>query len=160
MIMRNDTMRTDYLPKVIRLVGKLQADTAISAIQNAPIDIERPLEVIIREEQKGRSLSANALMWAGPLNDIATQAWVHGRQYSALIWHEYFKEKFLPDFCDLAQVKEGYKKYEETPDGKRILIGSTQKLTKHGFNLYIESIYAYGADLGVRFSETDQAKEM
>ena len=153
-------MRTDYLPKVIRLVGKLQADTAISAIQNAPIDTERPLEVIIREEQKGRSLSANALMWAGPLNDIATQAWVHGRQYSALIWHEYFKEKFLPDFPDLTQVKEGYRKYEETPDGKRILIGSTQKLTKHGFSLYMEQIYAYGADLGVRFSETDQAKEM
>ena len=153
-------MRTDYLPKIIRLVGKLQADTAINAIQNAPIDIERPLEVIIREEQKGRSLSANALMWAGPLNDIASQAWVHGRQYSALIWHEYFKEKFLPDFPDLTQVKEGYRKYEETPDGKRILIGSTQKLTKHGFSLYMEQIYAYGADLGVRFSETDQAKEM
>jgi len=153
-------MRTDYLPKVIRLVGKLQADTAISAIQNAPIDTERPLEVIIREEQKGRSLSANALMWAGPLNDIASQAWVHGKQYSALIWHEYFKEKFLPDFPDPTQVKEGYRKYEETPDGRRVLIGSTQKLTKHGFSLYMEQIYAYGAELGVRFSETDQAQEV
>ena len=153
-------MRTEYLTKTIRLIGKLQIDTAINAIQNAPIDIERPLEVIIREEQKGRSLSANALMWAGPLNDIASQAWVHGKQYSALIWHEYFKEKFLPDFPDLTQVKEGYRKYEETPDGRRVLIGSTQKLTKHGFSLYMEQIYAYGADLGVRFSETDQAKEM
>ena len=153
-------MRTEYLTKTIRLIGKLQIDTAINAIQNAPIDSDKPLEVIIREEQKGRLLSANALMWAGPLNDIASQAWVHGRQYSALIWHEYFKEKFLPDFPDLTQVKEGYRKYEETPDGKRILIGSTQKLTKHGFSLYMEQIYAYGADLGVRFSETDQAKEM
>jgi len=153
-------MRTEYLTKTIRLVGKLQIDTAINAIQNAPIDLDKPLEVIIREEQKGRSLSANALMWAGPLNDIASQAWVHGRQYSALIWHEYFKEKFLPDFFDLTQVKEGYRKFEETPDGRRILIGSTQKLTKHGFSLYMEQIYAYGAELGVRFSETDQAKEM
>ena len=153
-------MRADYLPKVIRLVGKLQIDTAINAIQNAPIDLERPIEIIIREEQKGRSLSANALMWAGPLNDIATQAWVHGRQYSALIWHEYFKEKFLPDFPDSKQVKEGYKKYEETPDGRRVLIGSTNKLTKYGFNLYIENIYAYGADLGVRFSEANQAEEV
>jgi hypothetical protein len=160
MITRKDTMRADYLPKVIRLVGKLQADTAISAIQNAPIDIERPLEVIIREEQKGRSLSANALMWAGPLNDIATQAWVHGKQYSALIWHEYFKEKFLPELPDPKQVKEGYKKYEETPDGRRVLVGSTNKLTKHGFNLYIENIYAYGADLGVRFSEANQTEEV
>ena len=146
-------MRTEYLTKTIRLIGKLQIDTAINAIQNAPIDSDKPLEVIIREEQKGRSLSANALMWAGPLNDIANQAWVHGRQYSALIWHEYFKEKFLPDFPDLTQVKEGYRKYEETPDGKRILIGSTQKLTKHGFSLYMEQIYAYGAELGVRFTE-------
>ena len=153
-------MRADYLPKIIRLVGKLQADTAITAIQNAPIDLERPIEVIIREEQKGRSLSANALMWAGPLNDIANQAWVHGRQYSALIWHEYFKEKFLPDFPDPKQVKEGYRKYEETPDGRRVLVGSTNKLTKYGFNLYIENIYAYGADLGVRFSESNQTQEM
>ena len=153
-------MRADYLPKIIRLVGKLQIDTAINAIQNAPIDLERPIEVIIREEQKGRSLSANALMWAGPLNDIANQAWVHGKQYSALIWHEYFKEKFLPDFPDPKQVKEGYKKYEETPDGRRVLVGSTNKLTKYGFNLYIENIYAYGADLGVRFSEANQAEEV
>ena len=153
-------MRTEYLTKTIRLIGKLQIDTAINAIQNAPIDSDKPLEIIIREEQKGRSLSANALMWAGPLNDIASQAWVHGRQYSALIWHEYFKEKFLPDFPDLTQVKEGYRKYEETPDGRRVLIGSTQKLTKHGFSLYMEQIYAYGSELGVKFSETDSQQKV
>jgi hypothetical protein len=153
-------MRTEYLAKTIRLVGKLQIDTAVNAIQNAPIDLDKPLEVIIREEQKSRSLSANALMWAGPLNDIAQQAWVHGRQYSALIWHEYFKEKFLPEFPDPKFTKEGYKKYEETPDGKRILIGSTSKLTKFGFSNYMEYIYAYGADLGVRFSETDSQQEV
>ena len=150
-------MRTEYLAKTIRLIGKTQIDTAINAIQNAPIDLDKPLEVIIREEQKGRSLSANALMWAGPLNDIAQQAWVHGRQYSALIWHEYFKEQFLPEFNDSLITKEGYKKYEETPDGRRVLIGSTSKLTKHGFSLYIENIYAYGANLGVKFTEIYQA---
>lgn len=153
MITRKDIMRTEYLAKTFRLVGKLQIDIAINAIQNAPIDLEKPLEVIIREEQKGRSLSANALMWAGPLNDIAQQAWVHGRQYSALIWHEYFKEKFLPDFPDPKLVKEGYKKYEETPDGRRVLVGSTSKLTKHGFSVYMEQVYAYGADLNVKFTE-------
>ena len=152
-------MRTEYLAKTIRLVGKTQINTAINAIQNAPIDLDKPLEVIIREEQKSRSLSANALMWAGPLNDIAQQAWVHGRQYSALIWHEYFKEKFLPDFPDLKLVKEGYRKYEETPDGRRILIGSTSKLTKLGFSNYMEQIYAYGAELGVRFTEVNYIKD-
>ena len=150
-------MTINYLTKTIRLIGASQKEVAINAIQNAPIDSEYPLEVIIREEQKARSLSANALMWAGPLNDIANQAWVHGRQYSALIWHEYFKEQFLPEFANPEITKEGYKKYEETPDGRRILIGSTSKLTKHGFSLYIENIYAYGANLGVRFTETYQA---
>jgi len=153
-------MTNDYLQKTFRLIGKSQAEVAINAIQNAPIDSEYPLEVIIRKEQKGRSLSANALMWAGPLNDIAQQAWVHGRQYSALIWHEYFKEKFLPDFPDPKLVKEGYRKYEETPDGRRVLVGSTSKLTKLGFSNYMEQIYAYGADLGVRFREANQTEEV
>jgi hypothetical protein len=85
---------------------------------------------------------------------------VHGRQYSALIWHEYFKEKFLPDFPDPKLVKEGYRKYEETPDGKRVLVGSTSKLTKLGFSNYMEQIYAYGADLGVRFREANQTEEV
>jgi hypothetical protein len=150
-------MTDNYLQKIIRLVGKPQVEVAINAIQNAPIDSQYPLEVIIRKEQTSRSLSANALMWAGPLNDIAQQAWVHGRQYSALVWHEYFKEQFLPELHDPETTKEGYKKYEETPEGKRILVGSTSKLTKHGFSLYIENIYAYGANLGVRFTETYQA---
>jgi len=150
-------MTDNYLQKIIRLVGKPQVEVAINALQNAPIDSQHPLEVIIRKEQTSRSLSANALMWAGPLNDIAQQAWVHGRQYSALVWHEYFKEQFLPELYDPETTKEGYKKYEETPEGKRILVGSTSKLTKHGFSLYIENIYAYGANLGVRFTETYQA---
>lgn len=150
-------MTDNYLQKIIRLVGKPQVEVAINALQNAPIDSQHPLEVIIRKEQTSRSLSANALMWAGPLNDIAQQAWVHGRQYSALVWHEYFKEQFLPELADPEITKEGYKKYEETPEGKRILVGSTSKLTKHGFSLYIENIYAYGANLGVKFTETYQA---
>ena len=150
-------MTNNYLQKTFRLIGKPQAEIAINAIQNAPIDSEYPLEVIIREEQKARSLSANALMWAGPLNDIAQQAWVHGRQYSALIWHEYFKEKFLPEVSNIKDTKEGYKKYEETPDGRRVLIGSTSKLTKWGFSNYMEQIYAYGGELGVKFTETHQA---
>lgn len=147
-------MTDNYLQKIIRLVGKPQVEVAINALQNAPIDSQHPLEVIIRKEQTSRSLSANALMWAGPLNDIANQAWVHGRQYSALVWHEYFKEQFLPELSDPEMTKEGYKKYEETPEGKRILVGSTSKLTKLGFSNYMEQIYSYGASLGVKFTET------
>lgn len=150
-------MTDNYLQKIIRLVGKPQVEVAINALQNAPIDSQHPLEVIIRKEQTSRSLSANALMWAGPLNDIAQQAWVHGRQYSALVWHEYFKEQFLPKLHDPEITKEGYKKYEETPEGKRILVGSTSKLTKLGFSNYMEQIYSYGASLGVKFTETYQA---
>lgn len=150
-------MTDNYLQKIIRLVGRPQVEVAINALQNAPIDSQHPLEVIIRKEQTSRSLSANALMWAGPLNDIAQQAWIHGRQYSALVWHEYFKEQFLPELYDPETTKEGYKKYEETPEGKRILVGSTSKLTKHGFSMYMENIYAYGANLGVKFTETYQA---
>jgi hypothetical protein len=150
-------MRTEYLTKTIRLIGQLQKETAINSIQNAPIDNEHPIEVVIRDEKKVRSCEANARMWAGTLNDIAKQAWVNGKQYSSLIWHEYFKEQFLPEHATPELTKEGYRKYDETPDGKRILIGSTSKLTRKGFSEYLMQVEAHGANLGVQFSEVSHS---
>jgi hypothetical protein len=148
-------MRNIYQTRTIRLVSPIQQETAINALKNAPLDQEHPIEVVIREERKTRSIDANARMWAGPLRDISEQAWVHGKQYTPLVWHEYFKEQFLPEYFDEQLTKEGYQKYDETPNGKKILIGSTSKLTKKGFSEYLMQIEAYGAELGVMFHEID-----
>ena len=46
---------------------------------------------------------------------------------------------------------ETYVKWKINADGDRYLKGSTTKLTKHGFSVYLEQIYAFGAELGVQF---------
>ena len=146
----------------IRIVGQMQKDTAIAAIQNLPVNGEKPLVVTIGEERKARGLDQNAAMWAGPLKDIAEQAWLSGRQFSAEVWHEHFKREYLPelDHPNLRElVKEDYKKWEFTPSGERICVGSTTKLTRYGFSLYLQQVEAYGASLGVLFHtrETEHA---
>ena len=148
--------RPPFTKRMIRLVSRVQVDTAIAMLNNCPVDADRPLLLTLGEEPKGRGLDANALMWAGPLRDIAEQAWVDGRQFSAEVWHEYFKKEYLfeDDDLDLAEmVKEGYRKWDYAPDGNRVLVGSTTQLTKRGFANYLEQITAYGAGLGVQFHE-------
>jgi hypothetical protein len=147
--------RNKFLTRTFLLSGSQPLKTLLSLLPNLPVDNERPLEVVIREKQKTRSMDANARMWAGPLRDIAEQAWIAGRRYSAETLHEHFKREFLPEDDDpeLAELaKDGYRKWDYTPAGERVLIGSTTQLTKKGFAQYMEQIEAFGAGLGVRFS--------
>lgn len=149
-----------FTTRVYRLIGEDQRRAAAALLANLPMDAKAPLEVVFREPPKGRSLDQNALMWAGPLRDIEEQAWLAGRQFRAEVWHEYFKEQYLPDESELQpdelakRVKdaEKYRKWDVSPSGRRILAGSTTELTKFGFSEYLEQVLAEGAGLGVRFS--------
>lgn len=147
-------MRPKFLTRTIRLIGTVQRDTAIALLSHAPLDEERPLEVIVREEKKARKPDQNSAMWAGPLRDIAEQAWVEERQYSAECWHEHFKREYLPEDDDpeLSELaKDGYRKWDVTPAGERVMVGSTTQLTVRGFAMYIKQVEAYGSSLGVQF---------
>lgn len=151
--------REPYPQKKIRLIGQIQLDNAMAVLKNAPLDTAKPLEFILREEVKPRKMSQNDLMWACQLKCISEQAYVQGRTYSDVIWHEMFKEKFLPDetlFQTPEQreemVKEKYRKYDTRPDGRRVLVGSTTELTVKGFAIYLQQVEAYGANLGVIYS--------
>lgn len=149
--------RTKFQQRTFRLVGPQQVDGLLALVRNLPIDAERPLEVVIREEKRKRGVDQNALYWARPLKDIAEQAWVNGRQYSAEVWHHYCKRLFLPDEnwigFDICHVKDGYQKWATEPDGDLILVGSTTQLTVKGFAHYLDQVYALGAGLGVQFTE-------
>jgi hypothetical protein len=150
-------MREKFQTRTIRLVGESQLNTALALIPHLPLDAKKPLELVIREEVKARKLDQNALMWVGPLKDISEQAYVEGRRFSDLIWHEHFKEQYLPDQNspefdpELVKDPDTYKKYDFTPSGKRVLVGSTTELSITGFALYLEQVYADGANLGVQF---------
>jgi len=145
--------RQPFATRRIRLVSPVQRDTALSLLRNVPLDADKPLELIVREEVKARKPDQNALMWAGPLKDIADQCWVEGRQFSAEVWHGYFKAQFLPEEFDPELCKEGYRKWDIDPAGERVLIGSTTQLTVKGFAQYLTQIQAFGAHQGVEFHE-------
>lgn len=144
--------RPKFLTRKFNLIGEVQRELAVACLRCAPIDPACPIEVIVRELVKVRSMDANAAYWAGPLRDIAQQAWVHGRQYSAEVWHEQFKREYLPEAFDDGLCKAHYRKWEITPKGDRVLVGSTTQLTVNGFALFMQSVEALGASMGVQLS--------
>jgi hypothetical protein len=145
--------RPKFEQRKILLRGAEQVERAVALLRNVPLDSLKPLELLIREEVRARKPDQNALMWAGPLRDIAEQCWVEGRQYSAEIWHQHFKAQLLPEEFDPDLCKEGYQKWDHGPGGDRILVGSTTDLTIKGFSQYLEQLHAFGGSLGVEFHE-------
>ncbi|MGE5513006.1 MAG: hypothetical protein ACM31O_17370 [Bacteroidota bacterium] len=151
--------RPKFITRKIRLDTQARVELFVAAVRSAPVDPDKPLEGLVREEVKVRGLDQNALMWSGPLKDISEQAWVKDengvpRRYSDKCWHEVFKERYLPEDDDprLEELaKEGYRKWEPAPGGGRKLVGSTTELTVKGFSEYLEQVYAQGASLGVLF---------
>jgi len=143
--------RQKFPTRQIMLRTVQQRGIVMALLPNLPLDEANPIEVIIREPVKARGMDQNALMWVGPLADIAAQAWVDGRQFSADVWHEHFKREYLPEEFDPELTKEGYRKWDYTPAGERVLVGSTTQLTKRGFSQYLEQIEADGAGMGVQF---------
>lgn len=139
--------REKFSTRVIILAGESQKELAAAMVRNAPMGIE----IVAREIVKARKPDQNSAMWSGPLLDIASQGYINGRTYSAEVWHEQFKREYLPEEFDEELCKEGYRKWDYTPSGDRVLIGSTTKLTIKGFARYLQQVEAFGASLGVLF---------
>ena len=148
--------RARFPTRKILVVSPAQLNTAVAVLKTVPVDAANPIEIRIGEQVKGRNKDQNALMWAGPLRDIANQAYVNGQTYSADVWHEHFKREFLPEEADTELTREGYQKWRYLPSGERILKASTGDLTTKGFSIYLEKIYAYGASLGVQFGVSER----
>lgn len=144
---------THYLTRTVRLDTPERKRLFILAVESAPDFVEG----VIREPVRARKLDQNALMWVGPLKDLAEQAWVQGRTYSPEVWHEHMKRTYLPEDDDpelsrLVKNPETWRKWDITPGGERVLAGSTTDLTVYGMSQYLEQLYAFGAGLGVMFS--------
>lgn len=146
-------MRRDkFITRPILLRTESQRNIARCLLDSLPLDADKPLQVVFREEVKARRLDQNALMWAGPLKDLHEQCYVNGRNYSAEVWHEHMKALYLPEEYDEELCKnESYIKWDFSPSGSRILVGSTTELTIKGMAQYLEQIYAFGGNRGVEF---------
>ena len=150
--MKPKSTRAKFATRTFRIISTAVRDRAIAALQNAPVDELRPLEVVIREEVRKRKLDQNAALWAGPLRDISEQAWLEGKQFTAEVWAHYFKVQLLPEVFDPELCLEDYCKWQIGPAGDRVLTGSTTQLTQKGHAEYREQIEAFGASMGVNFS--------
>lgn len=144
--------RPAFQERPFYLIDMAVRQRAIAAISNAPIDQIRPLQILIREAPRKRKPDQQALLFAGPMRDIAEQAWFEGRQHSVEVLHIWCKRQFLPEEFDPEQCLEGYQKWDVDPSGERILVGSTKQLTVKGYSNYLEQVYAFGAAMGVMFT--------
>ncbi|WP_297479822.1 recombination protein NinB [Ferrovum sp.] len=95
-------MRDKFQARKFLLRGPDQVRALVALISNLPIVPDKPLEVLIREEAKERKLTKNALYWV-LLSELAEQAWLHGRQYSKDVWHEFCKKELMPNM-----ISEGW----------------------------------------------------
>ena len=116
---------------------------ALGANWKAAVDAGTPLGCHIAPYRKTRSQEANALMWVW-LGQLAADAWVSGRQYSAETWHEHAKRENLPE-----ANSRGDHKWEEMPDGSRRCVMSTTRLTDREMSDYMEKLGVLAASVGV-----------
>jgi hypothetical protein len=144
-------MRAKFQTRTLLLRNESVRNNLLALVRNLPLDDAYPLEVVIREQIKGRKLDQNALYWIR-LGEISAQAWVEGKQFSAEVWAGYFKKELLPEVFDPDMCREGYEKWQIDPSGDRVLIGSTTQLTVKGFAEYLEAVTAFGASYGVLFT--------
>lgn len=123
---------------------------AVRAVQYLALD--KPVQVTIEPFKAKRSTPQNSYLWAALLGDFVEQGFFEGRQFSLVVWHEFLKRQFLPEYENQEETLEGYQKWAELPGGELLMVGSTTKLTKRGFNNYMEKCYAFGAEMGIRFT--------
>ena len=144
--------------KVSFVIDERTAFHAQKTIGDLPTD--RSVEVIIqkhvKKHVKKRTNGQNKFQWKAILGDISRQVKIDGRTFSPDVWHEHFKELFLPDEPSHELTLPSYKKWQEMPDGKLKMVGSTTKLTTKGMSLYFEELFAYAViELNVKFTANE-----
>ena len=101
-------------------------------------DSEAPIAVTLEEVKPARRPQQNALYWV-LLGKISTSMPPHmdGVWYASDVWHEYFKQRYLP-----AEAMQA-------PDGACLYRKSTTKLSVSEFSDYYAEIEAWAAEYEV-----------
>lgn len=106
-----------------------------------------------RVEGRGpaRTLPQNDRMWAMLTDIVKQRKTMHGREFTTTEWKSMFLEQLA-----FEEGQEHLKQtYVPSLDGQRfVAVGdSTSKLTAEEFSDLIESIFAWGAENGVQWSD-------
>lgn len=113
----------------------------VKANAKACLEANKPLRVIITQEEKKRNTEQNKRLWGYLYKAITEQAWVDGRQFPKEVWHEHFARMF--GVCEEMIL----------PDGEIITRRkSTTEMTVAEFAEFMNQVESYGAtELGVEF---------
>lgn len=86
---------------------------------------------VVEIREPSRTKDQNALYWA-TLHDLSDRVKIDGKQYLPMVWHKYFKERFL------------HGRIIELPYGHIVEAEpSTAELTKEQFSEYIEKVMQF-----------------
>ena len=97
--------------------------------------------VVVEIKREKRSSDQNAKLWA-ILQDVSKQVEWHGEHLTKEEWKSVFVAAY-----------SGQHYIPGINGGLVFLGGSTRKLTKHEFSELIETIYAFGSERDVKWSE-------
>ena len=127
--------------KIFKLISENVKENLISFIRSLPTDSKNPLVVCIQEMT--RTLEQNARMWA-TLTDISEQVVWHGLKLTPEEWKHVF-----------TATLKGQKTVPNLDGTGFIILGqSTRAMSKKEFSNLLELAYAFGAEQGVKWSET------
>ena len=127
--------------KIFKLVNETVKNNLISFIRSLPADSKNPLVVCIQEMT--RTLEQNARMWA-TLTDISEQVVWHGLKLTPEEWKHVF-----------TATLKGQKTVPNLDGTGFVILGqSTRTMSKKEFSNLLELAYAFGAEQGVKWSET------
>lgn len=101
---------------------------------------------VLEVKRRKRTSAQNRRYWGrGVLAQIAEQAVINGKQYSAETWHEMFKRMFIG--------------VEELPNGQ-VVGKSSSDLTTAEFSEFCAKVEAYAAsELGVTFYDLEGSEQ-
>ena len=134
--------REKYPTRKVRIVGELQRDTAIAILQNAPLDANKPLEMILREEKCKRTLEQSAKFHA-MCGDVANQKQWGGKKLSLDQWKVLFVSGHTVATNGSSEIVPGI-------EGEFVNIReSTANMTLSRLSSLIEYVYAWGSENGI-----------
>lgn len=134
--------REKYPTRKVRLIGANQKENAMQVLRNAPLDHEKPLEVIIREEKCKRTLEQSAKFHA-MCGDVANQKQWVGKKLSLDQWKVLFVSGHTVATNGSSEIVPGI-------EGEFVNIReSTANMTLSRLSSLIEYVYAWGSENGI-----------
>jgi len=142
-------VRNKIETRSVLLKSPLQQHLLISLVNTLPLEQDNPIEVLIREQPKDRTLDQNRYYhWR--VTSITKDGWFHKKQWPHDTWHTFLGKHIMPEEIT---TKDGEvrSKWIEGIDGELQVI-STKLLEKKCFADYITLCEVFGAEeLGVQF---------